>query len=242
MHITIIIPAWQDNRALSTLLQDLQELNPLPEQVIVVDGAADPACQLLCDEYGAEWLSSSACRGAQLDQGARVVTHGGVFWFLHADSRVVCKDVLQSIKTSIESGAVGGYFAFRFNGERSVWLRCFEQLTNWRTQIGIPYGDQGLFMSQVAYQQAGGYSAQPLFEEVSLVKKLRRIGYFAKLKNGLSTSSRRWERDGWLQRTLQNRGLALAYACGVPVDRLYRWYRRHEMHSSNTSLKASSRS
>ncbi len=64
----------------------------------------------------------------------------------------------------------------------------------------------------------------PLFEEVSLVRELRSAGRFDAVDATLGVSPRRWERDGWLRRTLNNRILALGYALGVPAEQLARRY------------------
>jgi hypothetical protein len=41
----------------------------------------------------------------------------------------------------------------------------------------------------------------------------------------MGVSPRRWERDGWIRRSLMNRLLALGFALGVAPDRLARMYR-----------------
>lgn len=243
MRVSIIIPTWQDNQALSRLLENLQQLDPMADEVVVVDGGADAGCQLLCEQYDARWIASEPCRGRQLDQGARVA-NGDTLWFLHADS-LIHTQALQQITTSINAGAVGGYFRFRFSGKRNIWLRWFERLTNWRTQIGTPYGDQGLFVTTSSYLQQGGFEHQPLFEEVRLIKNLRRSGQFVMLSQALATSPRRWNRDGWWRRIMINRGLALAYRLGVPASRLHRWYIQHRQPVDDdqpSTVKASSRS
>jgi hypothetical protein len=40
------------------------------------------------------------------------------------------------------------------------------------------------------------------------------------LPERIGVSTRRWERDGWIARTVQNRWLALRYAAGASPDRL----------------------
>jgi hypothetical protein len=99
------------------------------------------------------------------------------------------------------------------------------RLINYRARYGIPYGDQGLFVARTAYDAVGGFADTPLFEEVPLVRKLRKRGSFAQVAASIGVSPRRWERDGWLQRSIGNRLLALAYTLGVPPRRLARRYR-----------------
>ena len=76
------------------------------------------------------------------------------------------------------------------------------------------------------FEAAGGFSDEPLFEEIRLVKKLRDAGSFEEIDLPIGVSPRRWERDGWLIRTLQNRLLVLGHRVGMPGHALARIYRR----------------
>ena len=124
----------------------------------------------------------------------------------------------------IEAGAVGGWFRFKFENERCWQARLLAFLINLRARIGVPYGDQGLFMRREAYMQAGGFPPRALFEEPPLVKRLRKTGRFAPVAATLGVSPRRWKRDGWFRRSLKNRLLALAYILRRSPDKLAREY------------------
>src|SRR3990167_4813019 len=109
----------------------------------------------------------------------------------------------------------------------SCWAtRVLEQLIGWRNRFGTPYGDQGLFVERSAYLACGQHSPWPLFEEVDLVNNLRGLGDFQRIEHGLLVDPRRWQRDGWWCRSLSNRLLALAHACGVSAFTLARLYQR----------------
>ena len=73
--------------------------------------------------------------------------------------------------------------------------------------------------------ELGGFAASPLFEEVRLVRRLRARGTFRVLDRALAVATRRWERDGWLKRTLHNRWLALRFALGGRPETLAARYR-----------------
>ncbi len=167
------------------------------------------------------WRSLAGWRalpGRQLLAGA-ALAQGDALWFLHADSRLSANPVL-AMQLAIEQGAVGGYFRFRFDAPRAWPASLLEAAIAFRCRFGIPYGDQGLFMLRQAYVEAGGHSPWHLFEEVSLVRGLRRLGRFPALREPLFVDPRRWHRDGWWRRTWVNRNLALAFARGVPPDKL----------------------
>lgn len=220
---SVIIPCYHDEAKLANLLNQLRNVPHRPMEVVVVDGANDQACRKICHQYGAQWLASEPCRGRQLLSGA-ALAQGDALWFLHTDARLA-PDPIMVMEFAIERGAIGGYFHFRFDAPRAWPALLLEPAIALRCRFGIPYGDQGLFMTRQAYVEAGGHSPWPLFEEVSLVRELRRLGRFVALSEPLFVDPRRWHRDGWWRRTWMNRNLALAFARGVTPHKLAARYR-----------------
>lgn len=225
LDATVIVPALRDTEAVRTLFASATAWSPRPREVIVVSGEPDPGLAALCAEHGHRYLEGPQCRGAQLDLGARAAA-GRVLWFLHADAAVPA-DALAAIRRALDSGAESGCFTFAFQGERTWYKSALERLVAVRLELGgVAYGDQALFATRYAYDACGGFAHQPLFEEVPLVKALRRRGTFRLLPERIGVSTRRWERDGWIARTAQNRWLALRYALGASPDRLAAAYAR----------------
>jgi rSAM/selenodomain-associated transferase 2 len=221
--VSVIIPVLGDEAPLGELLGRLRALAPPPDEVVVVDGGASEACRAICNGERAIYLRSPPGRGRQLREGAARAT-GAVLWFLHADAEPAV-DSVALIRRAVDAGARGGYFRFRFAGEPRASKSLLAALINLRASLGVPYGDQGIFATRTAYQQAGGFTDAPLFEEVPLVRALRRAGRFARIDATIGVSPRRWERDGWVRRTLENRILALSYMAGLSPQRLARRYR-----------------
>lgn len=57
---------------------------------------------------------------------------------------------------------------------RLVGLATMEAFANVRAHyFQLPYGDQGLALSRVAYLEAGGFPHVPMMEDLALVTKLR---------------------------------------------------------------------
>jgi hypothetical protein len=169
------------------------------------------------------YVATRPGRGHQLHAGA-LRASGDVLWFLHADAEPHADGVVLIRRRHLD-GAPGGFFGFRFTGPVTWYKQLLACLINCRVRFGVPYGDQGLFVARTAYDAVGGFADTPLFEEVPLVRKLRRRGTFEQVSASIGVSPRRWERDGWLRRSVANRMLALAYSLGVPPDRLVRSYR-----------------
>ena len=195
-----------------------------PEQVIVVSGSADTAVAALCRRHGCEHVQTNPNRGAQLDAGARRA-RSAVLWFVHADAHVP-DDALALIAAAVREGAESGCFRFAFQGPPAWYKSALARLVALRIRCGgMVYGDQGIFARRDVYVELGGFAAWPLFEEVRLVQRLRARGTFRVLDRALGVATRRWERDGWLKRTLQNRWHALRFALGGRPETLAARYR-----------------
>jgi rSAM/selenodomain-associated transferase 2 len=222
-RFSVIIPTYDDNARLGELLNQLRGLPRRPYEVLVVDGAKDEECKKICQEREAYWLPEEPCRGSQLLAGG-AISQGEELWFLHADARLPF-DPITAMESAFERGAIGGYFRFCFDAPRAWPAPVLERAIALRCRFGTPYGDQGLFMTRQAYFDAGGHAPWPLFEEVMLVRGLRRLGRFLSLREPLFVDSRRWHRDGWWRRTWLNRNLALACALGASPHKLATRYR-----------------
>ncbi|MEE8305823.1 MAG: TIGR04283 family arsenosugar biosynthesis glycosyltransferase [Gammaproteobacteria bacterium] len=220
LTLSVVVPSHRDAKALADLLPTLAQDNC---EIVVVGSEADATTTTLCEEFGARYIHTDPCRGGQLDAGAKH-SSGNVIWFLHADAHPP-KDAGAQIRTAVSQGATAGFFPFQFAGARTLGKTLLAAAINLRVKLGgIPYGDQGLFAMRQAYEMAGGFPHAPLFEEVRLVKRLRRQGHMIRLPTPLLISPRRWERDGWWQRSLNNRWLAVRFMFGAAPESLARRY------------------
>ena len=217
--IAIVVPVLGGAPVVQALFDRIRTWSDQPREIIVVTAQADPDLSAICAASDFRYLESRPCRGGQMDGGARIA-RAEVLWFLHADAAPFpCS--LNAIARALARGAEGGYFRFTFSGIPTWRKAVLAWLINLRVRLGgIPYGDQGIFVRRDAYLECGGFAHQPLFEEVALVRKLRARGRFRPLATRIGVSPRRWNRDGWIRRSLANRRLALAYLCGKDADRL----------------------
>jgi hypothetical protein len=153
-------------------------------------------------------------------QPAEVVVVSG-----NADAAVAAVCALAVIAAAVRDGAESGCFRFAFQGLPTWYKRVLAWLVGLRIRCGgVAYGDQGIFVRRDLYLALGGFAAWPLFEEVGLVRRLRARGTFRVLPRAIAVATRRWERDGWLRRTLHNRWLALRFALGERPEALAERY------------------
>ena len=225
LSISVVIPCFRDEAALALLLPKLRRSLPRPGEIVVVfaDALPSPSLVTLCVAHEVVTVTAPRGRGLQLRSGA-AAARGDVLWFLHADA-VPPAAAIERIRAAVMDGAVGGYFRFRFAGSRTLLKSLLEHAIALRCLVSMVYGDQAIFATRAAYAATPGFAAAPLFEEVPLVRGLRRVGRFVAISDSVEVSPRRWERDGYLQRTLVNRMLALGYSLGISPERLASWYR-----------------
>ncbi len=219
---SIIVPVLDDAEALGSLLRRLARESDV--EILVVDGANDPAVERLCDgRPDVRLLRTPAGRALQMNAGA-AAARGDWLLFLHADSQLP-----RPWRTALDAAArdpdiVGGWFRFALDAD--AWqARAIERLVAWRVRtFRLPYGDQGIFVRRDLFAALGGFHELPLMEDVDFVRRLTAAGHTLSSPLPLVTSARRWQRDGWFRRSARNLLLLSLYFAGMSPERLRRWY------------------
>ena len=83
-------------------------------------------------------------------------------------------------------------------------------------KLGLCYGDSGFFMRRSAYEAAGGFRAHPIFEDLDLLRRLRKQGRFVRVDCTLVTSARRWQNRSFGWTFTRWTVLQFLYWAGVP--------------------------
>ena len=102
---------------------------------------------------------------------------------------------------------------------------------------GLPYSDQGIFVSRAAFRAVGGFRDVPLLEDVHLVRDLSRRTSRRRpvvVPVPAVTSARRWASLGVLQTTALNAAIMAAWAMGFKEDQLAQWYKRGRVALAST--------
>lgn len=224
MLVSVIIPARAGEEVLWGLLPQLPPHRDVQVIVSLAD-AQDPALLALrTSRRDVMWAAAAGGRGPQLNAGAARATATWL-WFVHADS-VLPEGWLDAFRGLDPSGVVGGSFSFRLDS--AAWqARVLERLVRWRVRwLGLPYGDQGIFVRRAVFHQMGGFAAMPLMEDVEFVGRLKRQGPLRHLTLEMTTSAQRWEREGWWRRSATNLVFLGLYKLGVSTAWLSRQYDR----------------
>ena len=191
-------------------------------EVIVADGGSTDATKEIASAAGARVIEAPRGRGPQLNAGAEVA-RGRILIFLHGDT-LLPDNYLNAVRRSMTDRRVA-LGAFRLQIDHpGGFLRLVETAVRLRsTWLGLPYGDQAMFLRAETFRRLGGFAAIPLMEDVDLVARARKIGSIRIVSEAVITSGRRWEDAGGLRMTAINLTCLTGHHLGIPPDRLAGW-------------------
>jgi rSAM/selenodomain-associated transferase 2 len=221
--VSIIVPTLNEASQIRKTILALQELEG-EKEILVVDGGSGDGTVAIARASGVIVRQSARGRGAQQHAGA-CDARGEILWFMHADT-IPPPHALADIANALRDPSVaGGNFGLTFDGAS----RAARQLTaiyptlRW---LNLCYGDSGIFVRRATYENIGGFRPFALFEDLDLLKRLRRAGRFVHLRTRIVTSSRRFENRNFGLIWLHWTALQVLYWGGVSPDLLARWYRQ----------------
>ena len=220
--LSVVIPTLNEAENIGPTLESVASGNRV--ETVVVDGGSTDGTPELARRHGARVISSAPGRAHQMNRGAEAAG-GNLLLFLHADTLLPEAYDKCARRILSEPGVAAGAFEFRLS-RRSPILKLIERTTNFRARrLGVPYGDQGLFVTRRTFEAVGGFPDMPIMEDVEIVKRLRAQGRIVIANAPAATSARRWEELGEVYTSLFNQVMLLGYSLGVSPTRLARWYR-----------------
>ncbi|MBI4695667.1 MAG: TIGR04283 family arsenosugar biosynthesis glycosyltransferase [Gammaproteobacteria bacterium] len=222
--LSIVVPILDEAAALPPLLAHLAPLQRQACEVILVDGGSTDGSAALARDSGFTVLDAPGGRARQMNAGADLAA-GHILLFLHADTRLP-PGALQEIDRAMSPPKQEwGRFDVRIEGS-SRWLPVIAALMNLRSRLtGIATGDQAIFVRRDVFQQAGGYTEQPLVEDIALSRQIKGRARPVCLRECVTTSGRRWESRGVWRTILLMWTLRLRYWLGASPEALARDYR-----------------
>jgi rSAM/selenodomain-associated transferase 2 len=220
--LSIIVPALREAANLARLLPALRAAAPGAEIIVADAGSDEGTREVAMRVAGVTVLTCERGRARQMNAGARAA-RGDTLLFLHADTVLPDGFEASITRALTEPGVVAGRFDVRLDNPR--WpFRMIGSLMNLRSRwSGISTGDQALFVRRDVFEALGGFPDIPLMEDIELTRRGRQ----AALRERVTTSARKWEREGVARTIGLMWTLRLLYACGVSPARLHRWYYRN---------------
>lgn len=222
--ISVIIPAFNEEKALPQTLQALFA-QPGDYEVIVVDGGStDRTVEIAAAWPDIRLVTAAKGCASQMNAGA-IIAGGEWLLFLHADT-LLPDDALRRIEELDARPVVqAGGFRHRFSGDD--WrLRLISWLDNIRCQrTRVIYGDQAIFVRRTLFQEIGGFPRQPVLEDVALCEKLVRNTRPLILKETVTTDARKFVQEGvWLS-LLRVVVIVIRCELGLPVPSGYAFFK-----------------
>ena len=219
--ISIIIPAFNEEKIISKNLSHLAELQSKAE-LIIVDGESSDRTKEIAHKVGTV-ITSKKGRAVQMNKGAFSST-GEVLLFLHADT-YIHSETLGNIESVMKDEEIlGGCLTQRMDKE-GVSLRFFEGFGNVRARLTrVFYGDQGIFVRKKVFNQIGAFPEVPVMEDVIFTKKLRKKGKTKVLSDKVIVSPRRIEEKGIMRTFLLYSLMNMMYWFKFPLEKICKVY------------------
>jgi rSAM/selenodomain-associated transferase 2 len=222
MKLSIVMPVLDEAAGIEAALQALAPLHARGIEVIIADGGSSDGTAALARPLADRVITAPRGRAVQMNAGAAAAM-GDVLMFLHADTRLPDDADRLVLDGLADSAKVWGRFDVRIDG--SGLLALIGIMMNTRSRLtGIATGDQAMFMTRAAFDNAGGFPPIALMEDVALSARLKRISRPLCLTARATTSARRWQRHGVLRTILLMWKLRLAYYFGADPVRLAQTY------------------
>ncbi len=217
--LSVIIPTLNAKKHLPKILAQLEGC---VDEIIISDGGSTDNTLGVALANETRIVMGCKGRGWQMARGANWA-FGDWYLFLHADTQLG-GDWLGEVEHHIKHfPRRAGYFEFKLDAD-GFWPRWVEFCVRLRCGLfALPYGDQGLLIRRDVYEAAGGYPDWQLFEDVQMIRQLRRRR-LRTLHAAIVTSAKRYENQGYARKTLSNLGLLLRFLLGANPDALSKRY------------------
>ncbi len=233
--ISIVIPVLNEARHLPATLSSCR--HPAVREVLVVDGGSTDNTVRVAALEGARILEGPPGRGPQMNRGAEAA-RGSILLFLHADTRLPQEFGGMVLRILQTPGTSAGAFRLGISDRAKVY-RLIEKAVDLRSRwLSFPYGDQALFVNRERFEEVGRFPDSPIFEDVALVRRLRRCGRIRIAPAKVWTSSRRWRRTGVVRLTLIHQIVLTGYLLGIEPGRISALYNTLTGRSASVAEKS----
>ncbi len=228
--LSVIIPTLNAEKTLPATFASLMSalVDGMISEVIIADAGSTDQTAALAETTGAVFLTTGkASRGYQQKQGAKAARSDWLL-FLHADTELeegwhqkALNFIGEASATPQNTKSVAAFrFALKDKGLMPALLTRLVHFRCWACHL--PYGDQGLLISKKLYEEIGGHAAIPIMEDVDLLKRLPH--HPVVLSARAFTSAERYQKEGYLKRSLRNLFCLTAFKLGVSPEKIREMY------------------
>ena len=224
MSISIVVPAFNEERLLGGTLKAIRAAAPFPHELIVCDNNSTDRTAEIAREHGAKLVFEPVNQISRARNAGAAAATGEWLIFIDADStpsRALLEDVISVMPHCIGGGATVDLG----NARRDVrmWVALWNAISRSCSWAAGSF----IFCRADAFRAVGGFSTD-LFaaEEIDLSRKMKKLGRFVILhRHPLRTSDRKAhlyrpsEHFGFFLRFVLTRGRTLRSREGTHL-----WY------------------
>lgn len=217
-QISVIIPILDGDDCWKSLIKDLVHFPDSSEFLFISSGDQSPEFQELINRLQiqgrSQWYRTSVGRAVQMNQGACKAQYPSLL-FLHSDSRLKENSVQRLVQSLRSFPNALHYFDLNFQDQSNFLMHLNRWGVSFRSHIlGIPFGDQGLCLNRDLFFKLEGYDETVSYGEDHLfVWKARRSRIRLKCIGAtIETSSRKYQKHGWLNITTRHLFLTFCQA------------------------------
>ncbi|MEI7695959.1 MAG: TIGR04283 family arsenosugar biosynthesis glycosyltransferase [Chlorobium sp.] len=223
--ISIIMPTCNEEAIIAGSLHNLLAITDKSEgiEIIVSDASSDATPDIL-SSFPVTLCHSAQGRAIQMNCGARLAG-GDILYFLHADT-LPPETFVDDIRSAATAGKKAGCFRMSFDNNHP-----FMTLFGWFTQFPFLIcrgGDQSLFIDKGLFLRIGGFDETMLImEDYDIITRIDRLEQFHILETAVTTSARKYLRNGIMPLQMSFGTIHLMYALGFDQAAMIRYYREN---------------
>ena len=221
--VSIIIPTYNEEAIIAQSLQALLAITERSEgvDIIVSDASTDDTPKIL-SEFPVSVCRSTKGRARQMNTGAQRA-EGDILYFLHADT-LPPESFVDDIRSAAAAAKKAGCFRMNFNDNHPVM-----DLYGWFTQFPLMVcrgGDQSLFIEREFFNEIGGFDETFLvMEDINIITRIEKREQFHILEHNVTTSARRYHKNGVIRLQMIFGAIHLMYAIGCDQESIIQYYR-----------------
>jgi rSAM/selenodomain-associated transferase 2 len=220
--LSVIVPMLNEAATIATTLQAIRR-GAREAEIVVVDGGSIDASVAIARPLCEVLIGASRGRALQMNAGARA-SQGDALVFVHADTTVPATFAADIASALSDPSVVGGRFDVKLDAN-ALPFRIIGTMISLRSRISrTGTGDQAIFVRRGVFDSLGGFPEFELCEDLEFSRRLKRVGRVACLRARVTTSARRWSRDGVARTVVRMWLIRAMYLIGVPPARLKRMY------------------
>ena len=223
MFLSIIIPTFNEEVNIELLIKYIQKnVNSTQYEIIVSDAESTDKTEDVAKKLDAIiTVSEKKGRAAQMNFGTSIAK-GDVYYFVHADN-FPTPTFYYDIENAISNQYNCGSFRFRFDTNRFIL-----KINSFFTRFNYLYfrgGDQTIFVTKELFEKVGRFNDEMLImEDYDFLKRLFKIGKFKLVPKETIVSSRKYDKNSWLQVQLANLKIVKMYNKGASQNEMVEMY------------------